>query len=63
MRVAGSVVSNHGVPQALVDGEGPEDGDGVVDLVVVADPRADKPPGGLPCRVSTQEADLGGLTA
>lgn len=61
MLVTHFVVADHAVPHALVDGESPEDGQRVVDLVVMADPRADHPPHGLPCWVSSQEANLGWL--
>lgn len=63
MRVSLSVVADETVPPKLVDGEGPEDGEGVVNLVVVADPRTDQSPSCFPGGVSTESGDLGGLAA
>jgi len=58
-----AVVSDNGVPPELVDCEGPENGHGVVNLVVVADPRADQPPHGLPGGVSAQTRHFRGLAS
>lgn len=56
--VASSVVPNAWVPPELVDTEGPEDGDRVVDLVVVTNPCANTSPHGFPGGISSEEANL-----
>ena len=61
--VASSVVANDVVPPELVGKEGATDGVRVVDLVVMADPRADQSPGHLPGGISTKTRNLRGFAA
>jgi len=61
--VLSAVEVNAGVPPELVDGEGAENNVGVVQLVIVADVRADESPGGLHGGVSAETGLLLGLAA
>ena len=49
MAVSCSVVTDKEIPPGAVDGDTCKDNVGVVSLMVVADPRSDESPGGLPC--------------
>ena len=61
--IARSVVADDVVPPELVGQEGACDGVGVVDLVVVAYPRANQPPGHLPGGIGTKASNLRGFAA
>lgn len=63
MVVAAAVVANAGVPPELVHGEGAEDDIRVVELVVVADPRTNKAPGGFHSGIGTEASLLLDLAA
>ena len=61
--VLSAVEVNAGVPPELVDGEGAENHVGVVQLMVVADVRADESPGGFHGGISAETGLLLGLAA
>ena len=52
MVIASTIVADTGVPPELVGEETTQEHVGVVKLVIVADPRTNKSPGRLNCRVS-----------
>ena len=61
MVVAAAVVANAHVPPEVPHAQGAEHNIGIVKLVIVADPGADKSPGSLYSRVSTETGSLLGL--
>ena len=63
MVVASPIVTDAHVPPEVIKAEGAKHHVGVIELVVMANPRADESPGGLNCGVGSETGDFSWFTS